>query len=1365
MEYFLEISKLKEYLWEFLAKVEFSKNYSFDLSDHPKWEKPPVSCGLKNGRWKPLRPDGLTVGNNEVFGAIGVPNLTAEKVYEYYNGSKGFSYSINPSQLSLLVGPKKKYEHCKVLFNSAKYQDFFYQCEVFDQTQDKRKIIPWRSLSQAQDKKLFRIRKTPIAVSEINDGPLDFKIIDFCPKLGEEDLQKFISTSKLTGFHDIPILCRYVIISNNSNLLIKNTMFGCGFINYGTSWQFNMGKPVGANPTTHQDSYLQHVIVQDTKHQNEKNAGKQEKEGEKEGEKKDEGKNKGPCFGLIGEFDSIKMLDDAYGMLDGAYVFPNSDLDELPLEEFLSKYGKKIKGKGMISFNKTLKQLKPTESVVLPFILIPSESRNQEWEILNEAFKWDFISLLENTFEVSVKWSNKIEIKTTSENINDLIDSLLNHLKLHSSPYGLHTGSVYYSHNSAFIRDNYQLQRGLMKAGRLSAGVRNLDFFSKAIEKSGLRNSYNLQNYSGPVSSKELRVELPAYLCLAAQNLLEWTGNWEGLANYYEMIRYCMDISLSGANGLFILNSDEQWIWSCYVDEISYYLDNSLLMIAANDFATHISDFLGTEIKEKKQEWQQKQKKWAESMFKSYYMPKEYRFAVGMDCMGTQDTSLIPTILSRPVHLHMIPILEKWFIQLKKEGKLTDKYIARPYHIIKNNLDLIWEVMSNLGTIRAHSKTCAVAGNTPAYYLYAVSDLDLPFKDDLFELVLEFPNCTGAVNEIHDIYNKSWGTERRRVGDSGILLEGILHYLFGIVPERQSILFDPHAPFSLGYGFIRNIKIKNKHYLVKGTETSSYYQLKDKIPSYEFDNNNNSIDMTILDKYMFTNEIVKEIQIMAQDFINNVDEITQDLISLIDLPSIKDKYISIVKSDLSGKIRYYPNIFGLELGLKHEESMIPPINISLLEFIPPNTSNLIKDKLERLGRDPPILIEINTENLSRDMSCHILNSIFLSLVLNNFDEKYEISVYNMLEAPLLMKINGKLSIAEPKSEILRNSNIKGFKELIKMDEGGKYNFTPHSFLKNLEDFITKKGSPNILVFCDEFSKKHAIEVLTQIAILKWQIYPLVMLDKEMKKKIHKNGFKSISKDKNIIFISRGKDLIKNSSKFEPLHQFQNFEIYGMKDQPYSGMIYIPNNGHVFKDTHSFCEKLGIYLTPTRNKAISMHPFGKYRLSDQIGFPADTPFRLEITSSIPINIYVQGKHYNGKEIKMEYDPSKRSQGFKPKKPYCSFYTMQPFAPMEVAAGGFATGRNCIRFIAEANVDTPLELTYKIYLDQTYHPIQLIGGQRERILDPTHIEKKADGSKVLITTLHPGRDVHEIIQPNKTSAKKRSFQFTFGRFPHI
>ena len=97
-------------------------------------------------------------------------------------------------------------------------------------------------------------------------------------------------------------------------------------------------------------------------------------------------------------------------------------------------------------------------------VFVPSKNIEDEKKQYQQIIEWDLNLILQNTYENSQKWTNQASIQTSDDKLNDLIDSILNLLKLHIGYDAIHTGSVYYEHNTAFVRDNYWIQRSLAES-------------------------------------------------------------------------------------------------------------------------------------------------------------------------------------------------------------------------------------------------------------------------------------------------------------------------------------------------------------------------------------------------------------------------------------------------------------------------------------------------------------------------------------------------------------------------------------------------------------------------------------------------------------------------------------------------------------------------------------------------------------------------------------------------------------------------------------------------------------------------------------------------------------------------------------
>ena len=164
-----------------------------------------------------------------------------------------------------------------------------------------------------------------------------------------------------------------------------------------------------------------------------------------------------------------------------------------------------------------------------------------------------------------------------------------------------------------------------------------------------IKNSYHVSRHSGAASSKEMRVEIPAQFILMVKNLVEWSHDESLVQKYYAMIKDCADIMLGCPNGLFILNSDEMWIWAAYCDELTYYLDTSVIMVAGIEYACQAAKILKQE--EDLAAWVQKRDDWIRAFNKAFIILNEKRYATGLDNSGYQDQSIMTSCLSRPVLL------------------------------------------------------------------------------------------------------------------------------------------------------------------------------------------------------------------------------------------------------------------------------------------------------------------------------------------------------------------------------------------------------------------------------------------------------------------------------------------------------------------------------------------------------------------------------------------------------------------------------------------------------------------------------------------------------------------------------------------
>lgn len=416
-------------------------------------------------------------------------------------------------------------------------------------------------------------------------------------------------------------------------------------------------------------------------------------------------------------------------------------------------------------------------------------------------------------------------------------------MRIHEGYNAIHTGSTIYDHGYAFFRDNYWIQRAYFKAGRLNAPKKDFEFMINCVKENGLANSYKISTGEPQFSSMEVRVETPAFLPLMTQNYYLWTKDADLIFQIYPLLRNIMKEPLPAPNGLFILNSDETWIWPSYVNEIDYYIDNSYLMIAAAEFIENITysiDFVEPSeksnqfdrfnlmkynlnhesLRPRSQKIQNKgflkeimdfKENIIKAVFKNYLDHDKMEFAHSIDINSLKDTTSFIQSASTPF---LIKNIFEALDEFKTHDILDTKSICKnTFHKSINSMGLYDEQTQPL--IRSHSRTAATVGNIFGHSLFAATEMNLPnnIMAKLIDSSLKSLSCTGTSAEIFDIYYPRWCTEKRRLWDSLSIFEGFLHYLFEIEPGIEVCKFRPKILNDKGYTIIKDIQIHSNNYI------------------------------------------------------------------------------------------------------------------------------------------------------------------------------------------------------------------------------------------------------------------------------------------------------------------------------------------------------------------------------------------------------------------------------------------------------------------------------------------------------------------------------------------------------------------------
>ncbi len=366
-------------------------------------------------------------------------------------------------------------------------------------------------------------------------------------------------------------------------------------------------------------------------------------------------------------------------------------------------------------------------------------------------------------------WCARSALRTGDARTDDLLDSMLCLLRSHVGTEAIHTGSLRYPHNRAWVRDSYWVQRALLELGYNDEAKLNLDFFHRAWRASGIASSYDIATLAGTALGFD-EVELPHYLVLMVRDA-EQMGGADARA-YWEMVRGCLDAAAVPGDGLQPMNGDETWLLAAPVRELDAQLDNSWLLVASAEYGAKLAARMG------------------DIQRAAYYhsltaagragierfLPRDIQtwYTGGYGADGSRDLSLCPEVLARGVILGVQPA---------SDSRITSGLIAG------------WSRLNYQRGIRTHARSATVTGGCPGYVLDAAAGAPgCAFTGDLAKRVLKFASATGCVWELHDIQDPAWGGEKRRLWDSAVVLMGMTHALFTSQTVDGKPRFGPPPP-------------------------------------------------------------------------------------------------------------------------------------------------------------------------------------------------------------------------------------------------------------------------------------------------------------------------------------------------------------------------------------------------------------------------------------------------------------------------------------------------------------------------------------------------------------------------------------------
>ncbi len=418
----------------------------------------------------------------------------------------------------------------------------------------------------------------------------------------------------------------------------------------------------------------------------------------------------------------------------------------------------------------SLGTVRPGQRVSTALLLVAADTKNlQSHTEQARAALPQLPTLLEATKKNWEEWCAETPLQTGDARVDDLLDSLLCLIRSHIGPNAIHTGSLRYPHNRAWIRDSYWVQLALLTLGRKEEAQRNLDFFHRAWQTSGIASYYEIPSYASTAYGYH-GVELPHYLVLMVRDSDQLAGI-DGAA-YWDMVKGCLDEAAVAPDGLQPMNGDETWLLAAPVRELDDLLDNSWLLIASAEYGDDLAARMGDAERAARYRAMAAQGRAALDRF----LPKSKTnasFAIGYGADGSRDPSLCPEVLARGALLGVVPS--------------TDLRVTL-------GLKEAWESLAYERGLRSHTRSATITGGTPGYVLGVDAEGPHSFTPELIKRLLGFVSATGCAWEFHDMYDPAWGGEKRRLWDSAVLLLGLVHALFEVDATDEHPKFVPKHP-------------------------------------------------------------------------------------------------------------------------------------------------------------------------------------------------------------------------------------------------------------------------------------------------------------------------------------------------------------------------------------------------------------------------------------------------------------------------------------------------------------------------------------------------------------------------------------------
>ncbi len=460
----------------------------------------------------------------------------------------------------------------------------------------------------------------------------------------------------------------------------------------------------------------------------------------------------------------------------------------------------------------SLGSLAPYSSKVFTCSILTGYSREEVLTTLDALQAESIQFLLERTYSFWQNWCNQPTMKTSSARVNHLIDNIKVMAKCFiNNGKEFATGSTYYG-GGTWGRDSYYQARGLLACGHYQEVKNHILAYKQFMARYGVLHCYHLDGTPGDFSIVG-NYELPAIFVLLARDYFRYVGKFELHQDMVAFVEDAISQQRLTQNSLACLSGDETWrVAGSYTDIRSEQSENSYLAALAYEFAYELTG---------KPHYKQTAEQVRKAMAK-YLVASKGWYAHFRTLDGTLDERPLANCMARPLLL---------------DFPRTTAELA----IVRKGIQAAWRYCrTEAGIVRTDPMSTGMCGNTPGYFIYALGEINSVAADSLFWSTVDFAASSGVYWEFPQTHAEGFSGEKWRLWDSSSVMEGLVHYLYGIKPLADGVEVAPHLPHGLDSLEVSDFQIRDTvlNFSLRGCSSSkvaTYHSESPATPSQEQD--------------------------------------------------------------------------------------------------------------------------------------------------------------------------------------------------------------------------------------------------------------------------------------------------------------------------------------------------------------------------------------------------------------------------------------------------------------------------------------------------------------------------------------------------